>query len=262
MSGPGPATATATASRFWQLPSGWGKVSAASFPGDPRMTFVLNPLPPSIDPALLDRLRQAEPATIGHVRHVGFMAPEVRALLPGYRRIAGTAVTVRVYGADTSIVHYALGQLRPGDVLVIDRAGDTRHACCGGGVAFCAREAGCVGIIIDGPATDIQELREYGLPIWARGLSTVTCKPQFTQGEFCVPISCGGVAVEPGDAILADENGVLVLKPHDIEASAARAVAMQSEEKVMLARVAKGEKLPDINGTNARIADIMRGQAG
>ena len=220
--------------------------------------FVLNDLPPPIEPALLDKLREAEPATIGHFRHVGFMDPGIRSLLPGYRRIAGTAVTVRCYGADTAIVHYALGKLRPGDVLVLDRAGDTRHAACGGGVAFAARETGCVGIIIDGPATDVQELREYDMPVWARGLSTVTGKAQFTYGEFCTNISCGGVAVAPGDAILADENGVLVLKPDEIADAASRAVAMQNEEKSALLRVANGERLPDINGTNARIAEIMR----
>ena len=73
----------------------------------------------------------------------------------------------------------------------------------GGGVAYAAKAAGCLGIIIDGAATDIQELREYGLPVWARGLSTVTGKRQFTYGEFCVPISCGGVAVERTQTALA-----------------------------------------------------------
>jgi 4-hydroxy-4-methyl-2-oxoglutarate aldolase len=222
--------------------------------------FVLNDLPPQIDPALLETLRKAEPATIGHFRHVGFMDPGVRALLPGYRRIAGTAVTVRCYGADTAIVHYALGQIRPGDILVLDRAGDLRHAACGGSVAFAAREAGCAGIVIDGTATDIQELREYGLPVWARGLSTVTGKRQFEHGEFCVPVACGGVAVEPGDAILADENGVLVMKPNEIAACAQRAISMQTEEKATLARLLKGEKLPEMNGTNARIAEILAAQ--
>ncbi|HUB47609.1 MAG TPA: RraA family protein [Acetobacteraceae bacterium] len=222
--------------------------------------FVLNDVPPSIDTALLDRLREAEPATIGHFRNVGFMDPGIRALLPGYRRIAGTAVTVRCYGADTAIVHYALGKLRPGDVLVLDRAGDTRHAACGGGVAFAAREAGCVGIIIDGPATDVQEIREYGMPVWSRGLSTVTGKRLFQHGEFCIAVSCGGVAVEPGDAILADENGVLVMKPHEIAAAADRAVAMQKAEQTTLVRITKGERLPDINDTNKRIAEITKSQ--
>jgi 4-hydroxy-4-methyl-2-oxoglutarate aldolase len=221
--------------------------------------FVVNDLPAPIDQALLDLLRRAEPATVGHFRHTGFMAPEIRALLPD-RRIAGTAVTVRCYGADTTIVHFALGKLRPGDVLVIDRAGDMRHAACGGGVAFAARETGCVGIVIDGMATDISELRDYGVPVWARGLSTVTGKRQFTQGEFCVSVSCGGVAVEPGDAVLADENGVLVLKAHEIPEATERAIGMQEAEKKTLARLSAGEKMPDINGTNARVAEILATQ--
>jgi regulator of RNase E activity RraA len=224
--------------------------------------FVIKPLPPQIDSSLIGTLMRAEPATIGHFRHVGFMDPAVRLQIPGYRRVAGTAVTVRAFGDDTSIVHYALGQLRPGDVLVVDRAGDVRHAACGGGVAFAAKAAGCVGIILDGPSTDVQEQRQYDMPVWSRGLSSITSKMLFRHGEFCIPVSCGGVAVEPGDAILADENGVLVMKPHEIEDAASRAVAMQDAEKIALARVAKGEKLPDLNGTNARIAEILRAQAG
>jgi regulator of RNase E activity RraA len=222
--------------------------------------FVVNDPPPQIAPDRLALLSRAEPATIGHFRQVGFMDPGISALWSD-RRIAGTAVTVRFDGDDTSIVHYALGQLRPGDVLVIDRAGDTRHACCGGGVAFAAREAGCLGIIIDGVATDIQELRAYGMPVWARGLSPITCKPRFIGGEFCVPISCGGVTVAPGDVVFADENGVLVMPQADIEASATRAIAMQDAEKAALARVTNGEKFPDINGTNARIREILAAQA-
>ena len=215
--------------------------------------FTLNLLPPQIDPALLALLLAAEPATIGHIRHHGFLVPEIRLQLPGYRRVAGTAVTVRSYAADTSIVHYALGKLRPGDFLVVDRSGDTRHALCGGGVAFSAKAAGCVGIVLDGPATDVQELRDYDMPVWARGLSTVTGKPLFEFGEFCTTVSCGGVSVEPGDAVLADENGILVLKPWEIAEAASVAVAMQRDEKFVLARVAAGEKLSDINGATARI---------
>jgi regulator of RNase E activity RraA len=219
---------------------------------------VFNDPPPRIDPAFIEQLLQAEPATIGHFRHHAFMAPEVRLLPPGHRRVAGTAVTVCSCAADSSIVHYAWGKLRPGDFLVIDRSGDTWHAVCGGSVAFSAKAAGCVGIIIDGSATDVQELREYDMPVWARGLSTVTGKAQFTLGEFCTPIGCGGVAVAPGDAILADEIGVLVMKPHEIAEPASRAVGMQTAEKEALQRVANGERLPDINGTNARTAEIVR----
>jgi 4-hydroxy-4-methyl-2-oxoglutarate aldolase len=221
--------------------------------------FVVNDLPTPVDPGLLELLVRAEPATIGHFRHTGFMDPGIRGLLPD-KRIAGTAVTVRCYGADTTIVHFALGKLRKGDVLVMDRVGDHRHATCGGGVALAAREAGCIGIVIDGMATDIQELRDFGLPVWARGLSPVTGKRQFVQGDFCVPVSCGGVAVAPGDAIVADENGVLVLKPHEVKEAAERAIAMQEAEKKMWPRLIAGERMPDINGTNARVAEILAAQ--
>ncbi len=222
--------------------------------------FVLNELPPQLPKALTDLLAKAEPATIGHFLDFGFADPELRALLPD-KRIAGTVVTCRFAGIDGSIMHYALGQLRPGDVLVVDRAGERRHAACGGGVAFAARAAGALGIIIDGPATDIGEIRDYGLPVWARGLSAVTSKRTYTHGEFCVPVNIGGVPVMPGDAVLADENGILFLKPDMVEATAKRGIEMQAAEGPRLQRVAKGERLPDINGTNARIREIVAAQA-
>ena len=214
--------------------------------------YTLNPLPQQIDPGLLDLLRGAEPATIGHFRHTGFMEPAIRALFQDVR-IAGTAVTVRAPGPDATIIHYALGRVRPGDVLVIDRCGDMNHACMGGAVAFAAKMAGVAGIVVDGMVTDIGELRQYGVPVWARGLSPVTVKLLGFGGGFGVPVSCGGVAVSPGDAIFADENGVLALPLAEIEAAARRAIAMQNEEKNTLARLAQGEKYPDIIGSTAII---------
>jgi regulator of RNase E activity RraA len=221
--------------------------------------YVLNKLPPTIDARLLDLLRKAEPATIGHFRHVGFMDSGLRAWLPDIR-IAGTAVTVRAPGPDATIIHYALGQARPGDILVIDRCGDMKHASLGGAVAYAAREAGVAGILVDGMVTDIGELRQYGVPIWARGLSPVTVKLLGFGGGFCVPVSCGGVAVAPGDAVFADENGILVLPPAEIEAAATRAIGMQNAEKQTLARIDAGEKYPDIIGSTSIIEKLMAAQ--
>ena len=189
--------------------------------------FVLNPLPPAIAPDDLDLLVQAEPAVIGHFRFTGFMDIGIRAHFQD-RRIAGTAITVRMPGMDGSIVHYAIGQARAGDVLVIDRCGDRAIASLGGAVAYAARCAGVAGIIVDGAVTDLGELREYGVPVWSRGVSAVTVKTLGLGGEFCVPVSCGGVAVNPGDAVLADENGLLVMPRADIQASARRALQMLS----------------------------------
>jgi regulator of RNase E activity RraA len=188
--------------------------------------------------------------------HIGFMDTGMRGILPDVR-IAGTAITVRQPGPDCTMIHYALGQARPGDVLVIDRCGDHRHAATGGAVAYAARCAGIRGIILDGVVSDLGELRQFGVPVWARGSSVVTTKHLDLGGEFCTPISCGGVSVRPGDAILADENGVLVLDPALIETAAKEAIRMQTAEKTLFARLDNGEKLPDISGASARVRARM-----
>jgi 4-hydroxy-4-methyl-2-oxoglutarate aldolase len=218
--------------------------------------YVLNPLPKPVDRALLDLLVQAEPAVIGHFRFTGFMSPAIRAHFQD-RRIAGTAVTLRAPGMDGAMVHYAVGQARPGDVLVIDRCGDESIATIGGAVAYAARAAGVVGIIVDGLVTDLGELRQYGVPVWSRGTSAVTVKTLGLGGEFCVPVSCGGVGVTPGDAVLADENGILVLPAEDIEAAVQRALQMVQDEKRTLARIDAGEKYPDIMGSTQVILDTI-----
>jgi regulator of RNase E activity RraA len=223
--------------------------------------FTLNPLPPQISPEFVKKLVRAEPATIGHFRDWGFMDPGIRAMQSD-RRIAGTAVTVHQPGVDGTIVGYALGQIRPGDVLVVDRCGDMRHAGFGGLVAYAAKVAKVAGVIVDGCVTDIGEIRQYGIPVWCRGLSAVTSKRIGLAGTFCMPISCGGVAVRPGDVIIADECGVVVLDPADAEAAADRAIAMQEAEAKSRARLDAGEKLPDISGATKVLEEAMVKQAG
>ena len=223
--------------------------------------FTLNPLPPQIDAVLVQKLVRAEPATIGHFRDWGFMDPGIRAMQRDVR-IAGTAVTVHQPGIDGTIVGYALGELRPGDILVVDRCGDLRHAGFGGLVAYAAKVAKVAGVIVDGVVTDIGEIRQHGVPVWCRGLSAVTTKRIGLAGTFCMPISCGGVAVRPGDVIIADECGVIVLDPADAEAAADCAIAMQEAEAKTRARLDAGEKLPNITGATKVLEDAIAKQSG
>jgi len=223
--------------------------------------FQLNALPAQLAPALVEKLVRAEPATIGHFRDWGFMDPALKAMQPDVR-IAGPAVTVHQPGMDGTIIGYALGELRPGDVLVVDRCGDVRHACFGGVVAYAAKVAKVAGVIIDGVVADIGEIRRYGVPVWCRGLSAVTTKRIGHGGTFCAPVSCGGVAVRPGDVIIADECGVVVLDPGEAEAAADRAIAMQDAEVRTRARLDAGEKLPDISGATKALADALARQRG
>jgi 4-hydroxy-4-methyl-2-oxoglutarate aldolase len=221
--------------------------------------FTLKPLPPGLDRKLVDTLVRAEPATIGHFRNWGFMDPAIRAMQPDVR-IAGPAVTVRAPALDGTVVGYALGQVRPGDVLVIDRCGDHRNAAFGGLVAYACKVAGVAGVIIDGYATDIGEVRKYKVPLWCRGLSAVTTKRIGLAGEFCVPVSCGGVSVSPGDVIIADECGVVVLDRAEAQAVAERAISMQDAEGASRARLDAGEKLPDISGATKTLQEALAKQ--
>src|SRR3989440_11067876 len=221
--------------------------------------FTLTALPPRLEPSLVQKLVKAEPATIGHFRNWGFMDPGMRAMQPDVR-IAGPAVTVRAPGVDGTIVGYALGQVRPGDVLVIDRCGDHRHAAFGGLVAYACKVAKIAGVIIDGVGTDIGDVRKYGVPLWCRGLSAVTTKRIGLAGEFCVPVSCGGVAVRPGDVLIADECGIVVMDPKDAEAAADRAIGMQDAEVASRKRLDSGEKLPDISGATKTLQDALAKQ--
>lgn len=220
--------------------------------------FVLNPLPAQLPADLVALLEQVETATVGHVLHSGFVDPSIRAVLPD-KRVAGTAVTLRIPGADSTLLHHVLGLVRPGDFLVIDRCGDTRHACWGGVVTNAAKNAGLAGAIIDGPATDLGEIRRRDMALWCRGPSPITTKLLGLEGAFNVPISVGGQSVSPGDAILADENGVLVLKHHEAQSIARRAIVMQEDELVLLRRLSKGEKLADISGAT-RLIDARNGR--
>jgi len=223
--------------------------------------FTLQDLPQQLAPALVEKLVRAEPATIGHFRDWGFMDPAIHAMQPDVR-IAGPAVTVHQPGVDGTIVGYALGKVRPGDVLVVDRCGDTRHAGFGGVVAYAAKVAGVAGVIIDGVVADIGEIRRYGIPVWCRGLSAITTKRIGMGGSFCLPVSCGGVAVRPGDVIIADEVGVVVLDPAEAEAAADRAIAMQDAEGKTRARLDAGEKLPDISGATKVMQEALARQNG
>jgi regulator of RNase E activity RraA len=221
--------------------------------------YVVNPMPAEVPAALIEKLRKVETASIGHFRHIGFMDPAIKPLIDG-KHIVGTAVTVAIPGQDSTLLHHALGLLRPGDVLVIDRLGDTRHACFGGGVCVAAKTSGAVGAILDGPCTDPSEIRREDFALWCRGVSPITTRIYDIGGSMNVPVFCGGVAVNPGDVVVADENGVLVMPVADAEAAAEEGWARQERGNKGQGRVRAGEKLGDISGATAKVLAALKEQ--
>lgn len=221
--------------------------------------YTVNGMPPQLDAALVELLEKAETATIGHVSYTGFVDRGITPLLPR-RRVAGTAVTLRLPHADSTLLHYAVKLVRPGDVVVIDRCGDARYACWGGGMTLAMKLAGVKAGVIDGPATDLSEIQAFDLPVWSRGLSSVTTRLLGIEGQMNVPVSVGGQTVNPGDAVLADEQGVFVAAPSVAREAAERALRMQANEASMHDRLRAGEMLPDITGATAIVeAKLARG---
>ncbi len=173
------------------------------------------------------------------------MAPSIQGLLPD-RRIWGPALTVRLPGSDGAALIEALSVAEPGEVIVIDRCGDLRHACFGAVTATAAHARGVAGVVIDGFVTDRRALEELGLPVWCRGRSPITTRNQHLAGEVGGIITCGGAAVSRGDIVLADENGVAVLDPAKAADHAATALRMQESEIDILRRLRAGETLKEI----------------
>lgn len=216
------------------------------------MSFIIRDLPVQVDPQLIAKLGRAETATIGHLRQLGFADRRIQSILPG-RRVAGTAVTLALPGQDSTLLHHVLGLLRPGDILVIDRLGDDKHACLGGGVAVAAKASGATAAIVDGPCTDFSEIRAEDFPVWCKGPSPITTRLYGVGGAFNTPINCGGVTVHPGDAVLADESGVLFMPANEAEAAADWALGKMAVEPKTHERLRAGEKLGDITGASKMV---------
>lgn len=196
--------------------------------------------------ALLAKLRRVSFPTIGHYLEEGFVDPAIRSLLANVR-VVGRALTVRIADADAVAMNHALSALTPGDVLVVDMGGDAVHASVGAVTSCAALSAGAVGIVVDGVVTDIVELREGGLPIFARGTSVLTTKRHDGDNSAInVPVVVGGVSVSPGDIVLADDNGVLVLTPDGAADIVDLALASDAAEPETLARLRAGEPVADV----------------
>lgn len=130
--------------------------------------------------------------------------------------LLGPAFTVKVRPGDNLMLHRALDLAEPGDIVVVDAQGDLTNAIMGELMSLWAKQRGIGGFIIDGAIRDIGALKRMGLPIYAAGV-TPAGPYKDGPGEINVPISCGGVVVQPGDILVGDEDGIVVINPRDAE---------------------------------------------
>jgi 4-hydroxy-4-methyl-2-oxoglutarate aldolase len=160
---------------------------------------------------------------------VGLMKPYLRPAWAG-GEAAGTAVTVLAHPGDNWMIHVAVEQCRPGDILVVGCTSDNTDGMFGDLLATSLMARGVTGLVIDAGCRDVKSLREMGFPVWSRAISAKgTVKA--TLGAVNIPVVCAGINVVPGDAVIADDDGVVVVRKQDAADVAAKSEKRHADEE-------------------------------
>lgn len=188
---------------------------------------------------LLALLRELPVATVsdvlgpGHVLHA-----RVKPLAPGMR-ILGPAYPLRLPPADNLGMHAAVKDARPGDVIVADQQGAALGAPVGEIMACAARQQGLAGIVLDGAVRDVAKLRASAWPVFAAGVHAQQCRKD-GPAWLKLPMTCAGVNVSPGDIVLGDDDGVVVIPAARAESVARQAADRMDKESQRIAAIGRG----------------------
>jgi 4-hydroxy-4-methyl-2-oxoglutarate aldolase len=190
--------------------------------------------------------------TLGPVQgRMSLMGPRMRPLLEG-RRISGAAVTSYNFPGDNLMIHVALNVAARGQILVLANGGGHQGALWGEVACTFAAKKGIAGVVADGPIRDIDALREMDFPVWSTSISPSHPEKR-GPGSVNVPIVVDGVLVEPGDVIVADGDGVLVIPQVHLRRAVEGARARAEREVAVRARIAAGDSLYEIMNIEAAV---------
>ncbi len=168
------------------------------------------------------------------------MVPQIRNQTDPEGTLLGPACTVKVFPGDNLMVHKALDLVQPGDIMVVDAGASPMNAVLGDLISTKARHRGVAGIVVDGLIRDIGGIVETGVPVFARGVTPIGPLHR-GPGEINYPIQCGGIVVHPGDIVIGDRNGVVIVPLEAAESVLQQLRARRQGEAQYLAAVQRGE---------------------
>lgn len=185
---------------------------------------------------------------------VGYLGPSFRPAWPG-ARIGGTAVTALCWPGDNLMIHVAVEQCRPGDVLVVSTNSPSTDGLFGELFATALAHRGVRGVVLGCGVRDVAELREMGFPVWSRAVSAQG-SVKATAGAVNVPIVLGGQTIHPGDVVVADDDGVMVVPRADVPRALTASQARVDKEAASRAAFQQGELGLDRYGLRDRLGDF------